>query len=338
MRIKSSIRNYRVFFKEDFNDSLSDIYNDGDIIIIDSTVFSLYDLPKGVEYIKIEASEQAKSFDRLPPVLDFILSKGFNKRNKIIAIGGGIIQDISSFISSILFRGVEWVFFPTTLLAQSDSCIGGKTSINYKKYKNQLGNFNPPSEIIVCQSFLSTLTDIDIKSGLGEMLHFFLVSGKEDANIYRKNYKNNIPKLTKRCLKIKKWFIERDEFDVSERLLLNYGHTFGHAIENITDYKYPHGIAVSMGMDISNFISMKRGYLSIEDYTELRELILDVSGHMPEKNNIDDFIAALVRDKKNNKSGFINCVLTSGPGMMFLENIDTYNIKKYLEEYYRGSN
>ena len=119
---------------------------------------------------------------------------------------------------------------------------------------------------------------------------------------------------------------------------MNYGHTFGHAIENITDYKYPHGIAVSMGMDISNFISMKRGYLSIEDYTELRELILDVSGHMPEKNNIDDFITALVRDKKNNKSGFINCVLTSGPGMMFLENIDTYSIKKYLEEYYRGSN
>tara|TARA_R110000823_G_scaffold311775_1_gene437879 strand:- start:4560 stop:5576 length:1017 start_codon:yes stop_codon:yes gene_type:complete len=336
MRVKSSIRNYRVFFKECFDRSLIDIYNEGDIIIVDSLVSNLYDLPTGHRYIEIEASEKAKSFEYLPSVLDSILLAGFNRENKIIAVGGGVIQDISSFISSILFRGVNWVFFPTTLLAQSDSCIGGKTSINYRKYKNQLGSFNPPSEVIICHSFLSTLVDIDIKSGLGEMLHFFLVSGKEDLEMYRENYKNNIPKLTKRCLEIKKWFIEKDEFDTSERLLLNYGHTFGHAIENITNYKYPHGISVCMGMDIANFISMRKGYLSLERYLELKELTSDVHGCIIKKNDIDNFISALEKDKKNNKSGFINCVLTSGPGSMFLENIDKYTIKECLEEYYCG--
>jgi 3-dehydroquinate synthase len=336
MRIKSSIRNYRVFFKENFYGSLKDVYNDGDVIILDAMVSRIYDIPEGIRCINIVASEGTKSFDYLPIVLDSILSGGFNKKNKIIAIGGGIIQDISSFISSILFRGVEWVFFPTTLLAQADSCIGGKTSINYGKYKNQLGNFNPPSEIIVCQAFLSTLSDMDIKSGLGEMLHFFMVSGNEDLDMYRSSYKSDIPKLTKRCLEIKKWFIEKDEFDKAERLLLNYGHTFGHAIENITNYKYPHGISVCMGMDIANFISLKRGYISHNQYMSLKELTSDVHGCIIEKNDIDSFIAALDRDKKNNKPGFINCVLTGGPGAMFLENIDKSAMRAYLEEYYDG--
>jgi len=336
MIINSSIKKYGIKFHNEFDIKLLD-YKEGDIIIIDRNVFAYAENInfENMKYITIEASEKTKSYDYLPIVIDKILSKSFNKKNKLIAIGGGITQDAVSFISSILFRGVDWVFFPTTLLAQGDSCIGGKTSINFGKYKNQLDNFNPPNEIVICNSFTKTLDDIDIKSGLGEMLHFYLVSGQDDFNFYKKYYETNRLKIIKRCLEIKKGFVERDEFDQNERLLLNYGHTFGHAIENITNYKYPHGISVCFGMDIANFISMRLGFIDTDLYVSLKDFIFNI--HKQHYNysdcNIESFINALKKDKKNNLTGHINCVLTKGIGNMFLTNIPIDSIKKYLEEY-----
>ena len=185
MKIKSSIRNYTVEFSNNFIKSIDQIYNDGDIIIFDNILYT----PELDKYRCIQlynVTEQTKDFNNISTIINSIIGK-FNKKNKLIAIGGGITQDVVGFISSILFRGVEWIFYPTTLLAQGDSCIGGKTSINFNTYKNQLGNFYPPYKVIVCNEFLDTLTKIDIKSGLGEMLHFFLVSSKADYDFFIKN-------------------------------------------------------------------------------------------------------------------------------------------------------
>jgi len=330
MIINSSIKKYGITFQKEFDVGLLD-YKNGDVVIIDKNI-SINN--SGLVVIEIEATEKTKSYSYLPTIIQKIIETPFSRENKLIAIGGGVTQDIVSFISSILFRGVDWVFLPTTLLAQGDSCIGGKTSINFKSYKNQLGNFNPPNEIIICESFLKTLSEKEIISGLGEMLHFYLVSGQKDFDFYKKYYKTDKIKITKRCLEIKKGFVERDEFDQGERLLLNYGHTFGHAIENTTNYRYPHGISVCFGMDISNFISMKLGFINIDLYNDLKDFIFSVHNiNFDTDVSINHFINALKKDKKNNLTGHINCVLTRGVGGMFLMNISIGNMKEYLEEY-----
>jgi 3-dehydroquinate synthase len=331
MLIKSSIRNYNIEFSSDFLSSLMDVYNTGDIIIIDENVHKNNVLMDPLPHIKINASEETKSYEYVPRLLDKILGN-FNKSNKLIAIGGGITQDLTSFVSSILFRGIDWTFFPTTLLAQGDSCIGGKTSINYKTYKNQLGNFNPPNKIIICDEFLKTLSDQDIRSGLGEMLHFYLVDGKYEE--YKK-FENNIPELIQGCLKIKKRYIEKDEFDTNERLLLNYGHTFGHALESITNYGIPHGIAVTYGMHISNYVSYKLGYISknkIDNLAKNTFKNIFISEDAFSLCAKDEYIDILKKDKKNINSDKLRCVLTRGFGKMFLKEISYNKLKPILKE------
>tara|TARA_Y100001938_G_C8040428_1_gene405881 strand:- start:153 stop:1148 length:996 start_codon:yes stop_codon:yes gene_type:complete len=327
MKIKSSIKNYNVNFSDNFIDSLKEVYNEGDIILVDKNVFT--PLLSDMKHIILDVSEKTKSFEYVPTLLDMILGD-FNKTNKLIAIGGGITQDIVSFIASILFRGVDWIFFPTTLLAQGDSCIGGKTSINYRNFKNQLGNFNPPNNIIICNSFLNTLSKLDIKSGLGEMLHFYLVSSKKDYSFFKNNI-NNIKILIRRCLEIKKLFVEIDEFDKNERLILNYGHTFGHAIEAANNYSSPHGIAISLGMDIANYISFKKCYISENEYKEIHNTLKNIYGDL-KLPNIESMIKALKKDKKNINSN-LKCVLTKGIGNMFLDELSYLDVKKYLTLY-----
>ena len=328
MKIKSSIRNYTVEFSNNFIKSIDQIYNDGDIIIFDNILYT----PELDKYRCIQlynVTEQTKDFNNISTIINYIIGK-FNKKNKLIAIGGGITQDVVGFISSILFRGVEWIFYPTTLLAQGDSCIGGKTSINFNTYKNQLGNFYPPYKVIVCNEFLDTLTKIDIKSGLGEMLHFFLVSSKADYDFFIKN-QHDFKKLTTRCLDIKRSYIEIDEFDKNERLILNYGHTFGHAIEAVTNNEIAHGIAVSVGMDVANFISYKKGYITYELFKRIQKTLSSIYYDV-KLPNIEQLIIALKKDKKN-ISNKLNCVLTKGPGNMFLEEVEYNKIKSYLKEY-----
>ena len=328
MKIKSSIRNYTVEFSNNFIKSIDQIYNDGDIIIFDNILYT----PELDKYRCIQlynVTEQTKDFNNISTIINYIIGK-FNKKNKLIAIGGGITQDVVGFISSILFRGVEWIFYPTTLLAQGDSCIGGKTSINFNTYKNQLGNFYPPYKVIVCDEFLDTLTKIDIKSGLGEMLHFFLVSSKADYDFFIKN-QHDFKKLTTRCLDIKRSYIEIDEFDKNERLILNYGHTFGHAIEAVTNNEIAHGIAVSVGMDVANFISYKKGYITYELFKRIQKTLSSIYYDV-KLPNIEQLIIALKKDKKN-ISNKLNCVLTKGPGNMFLEEVEYNKIKSYLKEY-----
>ncbi len=328
MIIKSSIRDYTVEFHNNFVDSIDQIYNEGDIIIFDNMIYK----PELQKYKSIQLyniTEQTKDFSNISTILNSVIGR-FNKNNKLIAIGGGITQDIVGFVSSILFRGVEWVFYPTTLLAQGDSCIGGKTSINFNTYKNQLGNFYPPSHIIVCNEFLDTLTERDIKSGLGEMLHFFLVSSKADYEFFIKN-QHDFKKLTTRCLDIKRTYVEIDEFDKNERLILNYGHTFGHAIESVTNNKIAHGIAVSVGMDVANFISYKKGYITYELFKRIQKTLSSIYYDI-KLPNIEQLIISLKKDKKN-ISNKLNCVLTKGPGNMFLEEVEYNKIKSYLKEY-----
>jgi 3-dehydroquinate synthase len=345
--IKSVIHDYNVSFIDDFSKTLSDLLREGDVIIIDKNVSNLYhnklnSILSNTKYIEIDANETQKSYAGLIPIIEELIQSGFRKNNRLIAIGGGITQDITAFTSSIMYRGVNWFFFPTTLLAQGDSCIGSKTSINFGEFKNQLGGFYPPLNIYIDLLFLDTLKHIDIQSGLGEMCHYYIVAGEEDFKRYKREYKTALHDtkilegIIARSLEIKKSYIEIDEFDQKQRQVFNYGHSFGHAIESLTSYRIPHGIAVSYGMDMANFISVKLGYISNDIRLEIRALLEQIwEGTSIDDISVEKFRIALSKDKKNvgNKLGLI---LNNGYGKIFKKLIEPdENFKNILTEYFK---
>lgn len=326
-KVKSSIRDYEVHFIESIGIEIKSIVKPGDCIIIDNNVSKLEGIREYIDgYVKvinIEASEQTKSYEGLIPFFEQLISSGFKRNNKLIAVGGGITQDVTAFIASVLYRGVDWVFFPTTLLAQADSCIGSKTSINLDKYKNQIGNFYPPLSIHIDTKILSSLGERDIRSGVGEMAHYFYVSGPADVDFFEREYittlqdQSNMQKVVMDSLAIKKKYIEIDEFDRNERIVFNYGHTFGHAIESITNYEIPHGVAVSFGMDIANYISMKKGYISNTEFSRAHQVFKTIwRGYSIKDISIEALLKAMEKDKKN-ENGKIGLILTKGWGRMF---------------------
>jgi len=298
-------------------DFLATIANDS-FVILDSRVGDLYRAPlknaieraRGV--ITIEAIEPNKDARKALDVAEQLMEMGLRRNHQLVAIGGGIIQDITCFLASTLLRGVAWTFLPTTLLAQCDSCIGSKSSINLGKYKNILGTFLPPNQILIDTSFLKTLTRAELCSGVGEMLKVHALAGDESffslVEDYHQIFTDDqvLLRRIRKSLEIKKNYIEADEFDRGIRNLLNYGHSFGHAVESATNFAIPHGVAVTIGMDMANFISEKLG-LAAEGFFKrahptLRANYQDFSSVDLDLNKI---IAALAKDKKNTAQALV---------------------------------
>tara|TARA_Y100000992_G_scaffold53241_3_gene31764 strand:+ start:9007 stop:9894 length:888 start_codon:yes stop_codon:yes gene_type:complete len=189
----------------------------------------------------IEAREELKNMITVLELVDYLMELGFTKKNTLHVVGGGITQDIASMCAAIFKRGIEWVFTPTTLLSMCDSCIGSKMGVNHNNSKNQLGTFYPPKRVVINVSFLRSLSKRDIYSGIGEILKLYAL--------------DNVPwviddfeEALKKCLSIKKKIVEEDELEKTIRPCLNYGHTFGHVFETMSDFKIPHGVAVLIGM------------------------------------------------------------------------------------------
>ncbi len=346
--VKSKIHDYNIDFISNIELSLSKELFDSDFLIIDKKVYNLFKdklSPKidKNKKILIDATERQKSYEELIPIIKFLIESGVKKNHRLVAIGGGVTQDVTAFIASILYRGIEWIFYPTTLLAQGDSCIGSKTSINFGEYKNQIGGFYPPNHIYIDINLLKTLPNSEIKSGFGEMCHYFIVSSEADFLFFKENYfefnKNRsvLNSIISRSLEIKKRYAEIDEFDKNERQVFNYGHSFGHAIESLTNYEIPHGIAVAFGMDISNFISVKLGYIDKNTRHEIRNLLCEIwKGYQIRHLSVEKMINVLSKDKKNvgNKLGLI---LNKGYGKIFksiLEVDDQFT--NWLSEYFEN--
>ncbi len=298
--------------------------------LIDKNVYKknkiLFKIKKNI--ILINSNENSKSYKKISNIIKLLLKNNIKRDSTIFAIGGGIVQDIAGFVSSILFRGLHWNYIPTTILSQCDSCIGGKTSINFEKYKNQLGNFYPPKKIFLDVNLIKTLNIKDIKSGLGEMAHYYLVANENEWKFFKNNINKVIKKnfnikimkkLILKSLNIKKKFIEKDEFDKGPRLILNYGHTFGHAIEKMTDYKIPHGLAVAHGINISNYFSMKLKLINTNMFFDIEDQIKKIVSIKQIKNiNVKNFISTLKKDKKSKKNN-IRIILSKGYGKMFIK-------------------
>jgi 3-dehydroquinate synthase len=343
--VKSYRRDYNVAFEKLTND-LIDSVSEKSFLFIDSNVNKEYpvfsDSFDNDKVFVIEAAEENKTLEYCQNILKELIQKGIRKNHTIVAVGGGIVQDITAFISSVLYRGIEWKFFPTTLLAQADSCIGSKSSINFNGAKNLLGTFYPPSQIYCCVELLKTLKKDDIKSGIGEILHYYLVDGTPSIHDLMGSYDEILNDYTLinphicESLQIKKKMIERDEFDEGERRIFNYGHTFGHAIESLTNYEISHGRAVTLGMDLANYISASFGFISWDLYDIIHKLIKkNIPSYNMSSDKISAYFDTLSKDKKNIDDS-ITCILLNNIGNAEVKVInDKASIKNLVTKYFQ---
>lgn len=203
----------------------------------------------------LQANEKFKTLGSVSRALEAMAKNGMTRSSSFFAIGGGLIQDVATLSFSLYMRGVVWEYVPTTLMAMVDSCIGGKSSINLGKRKNVIGNFYPPRRVRIDPTLISTQSSKDLVCGLTEAAKIQFAKGGDCFYNFLANPASLEPQpgtaldqLVSATLESKKWFIENDEFDRGPRLLLNFGHTFGHALEGASNYKVPHGISVGLGM------------------------------------------------------------------------------------------
>lgn len=277
--------------------------------------------------VYIQASEEAKTLNNAETIMVNLSNKGMTKKHSLVVIGGGCVQDIGTLVASLYMRGIEWTFVPTTLAAMGDSCIGGKSSINVGPIKNLVGNFYPPKRVIVDSKFCQTLPNLELIAGISEIIKICFArsenSFRQSALIASlpnlKDASNSLNELVYLSLSSKKYFIEADEFDTGIRKLLNFGHSFGHALESASNYQIPHGVAVMLGMLAATHHPAAR---KTGETTRLRDLCLEFLKQVSmEIENplktfaIADFSSALKMDKKNTLEDLV-LVLPSKAGLI----------------------
>ena len=328
MKIQSATKTYDVNIHNDFAPVKALEMDEKTFVVIDKTLYELYreelfsNIPEKQLYI-LEATENNKVVDTALEICGIMTEISAKRNTRLISFGGGIVQDVTGFVANVLYRGIHWTFFPTTLLAGCDSCIGGKTSLNYKKFKNLLGTFYPPDEIHVCTPFFKTLSEGDFKSGLGEVVKFNVMQKEEgvanmEAHLDQLLNRDEavLQRFVESSLAFKKNFIEVDEFDRGERIKLNFAHTFGHAFETVSNYAIPHGTAVAMGTIVANRISEKRGWLDESIVRRMENVLLPI---IPVKGDalhfeMADILSAIHKDKKQVSSS-LTAVLMKGKEM-----------------------
>lgn len=249
MRIRSSFGDYHVVVG---HGALSQAIGDGaDVVVADRSLAEQLLLPAGTPTVLIDADEDAKTLAGCEQVVLAMREAGVRRGHHVVAVGGGVVQDIATFVTDIYMRGLPWTYVPTTLMAMADSCIGGKSSINAAGVKNLVGGFHPPSRVVVDPRFLRTLPQEAVAAGLAEAVKICFCRGQDSFDAYVEHhavFQEHPERLLTHVLETKKWFIEIDEHDQAERLLLNFGHTFGHALEVATGHRLSHGLGVAVGI------------------------------------------------------------------------------------------
>ena len=317
-------------------------------LLVDARVAQLYARPlrralASRSVLRIEATERNKSLEALPRFARHLIERGVRRDHRLVAVGGGVVLEIAAFLAGTLLRGVRWRCYPTTLLAQADACIGGKSSLNVGPYKNQLGTVTPPQEVVVSPELLDTLPEMEFRSGLGEVIKAHILSGSAAVRWLSRNLgglrgdRGLLERAILTSLKVKKRAVEADEFDLRERMLLNYGHTFGHALEAASGFHIPHGIVVTVGMEMANRLSERLGLADKTVVDEL-SLLLDVNlgGFRLPRFSTDRFFSALMRDKKGSSRG-LRLVLLREPGRLVVREVPfDRRLRGFCGEYFRA--
>ncbi|GFE58142.1 AroB-related putative sugar phosphate phospholyase (cyclizing) [Geobacter sp. AOG1] len=324
--IHSNVRDYSVHFQDSARFIQEFSRFPERLFVIDENVWRHYGggclscIPEG-ERMVFSVSEERKGLDSVMEIYDRLMDRAAKKNMTLISLGGGIVQDVTGFVASTLYRGLNWVFVPTTLLAQADSCIGSKTSLNYKRFKNLIGTFYPPAEVHIHSPFLQTLEEADFLSGLGEVVKLHLMGGEKTAAalagslpaVLERN-PDALLQATRTSLSIKLSYMEGDEFDTGRRNLLNFGHCFGHALETVSSYAIPHGQAVVIGMLFANIAAVQRGLLAPSLASHLADVLLRKSLSIPLRKEYfgsDAILAAMKQDKKRTGDGLVVVMMRS---------------------------
>ncbi len=271
---------------------------------------------------EVPHGEKSKSMETAYSILDKMVNYKITRNCLIIALGGGVIGDLSGFIASIYMRGVDFIQIPTTLLSQIDSSVGGKVGINSSNMKNAIGSFYQPKMVLIDPDTLTTLSKKEFSNGIAEMIKYGMIADKTlFINLLENNLLTNIEKYIEKCIIIKKGFVVDDVFDKGKRQALNFGHTIGHAIEKHSNYSLLHGEAISIGM-----VLMSKNYIYHDDLIKvLKKYNLPIK-YEYDKTKILEYIKT---DKKATINS-INIVLVEKIGSSIIKNIEFEEIEKYL--------
>lgn len=337
---KKTSSSYEIYIGKDIVDRMALLlakHNWGKryIIITDDSVSSLHGAGvegtlKGMglktDIIDFPAGEVSKNMQTSLRIGDRLMELGADRTSALIALGGGVVGDITGFVASIYMRGIPYIQVPTTLLAQVDSSIGGKTGVDLSIGKNILGTFYQPKGVFIDLAFLKTLEPRELKNGLAEVVKYGIIDDPElfsileaKADTIKKGDVALLEEIVTRSCRIKKGVVEIDEQEKGVRRILNFGHTIGHAIETESGYTIPHGDAVSMGMAAAAIISERMHYLPTEDRKRITTLIraMGLPDRIPKKISPDGIYARMKGDKK--KAGdILNFVLLKKIGIPFV--------------------
>ncbi|WP_086224556.1 3-dehydroquinate synthase [Campylobacter devanensis] len=294
-------------------------------IITNSKVGGLYlnDILSIVEadekyVITIADGEEYKNLATIEDILEQLFVSRLDRSSTIIALGGGVISDMSGFTASIYERGIDFITIPTTLLAQVDASVGGKTGVNNKFGKNLIGSFYQPKAVYCESRFLKSLPKREFAAGIAEAIKMAIMFDREFFEFFEIcdiDNQDDLTKIIKRCVELKAMVVSQDEREKGLRAVLNYGHTFAHVIENELNYKgLLHGEAVAIGMNMANRLALNLGLLSVKEFDRIENLLIKFD--LPTKYKIKDenaFYNAFSLDKKSENS-VIKFILPNGIG------------------------
>jgi 3-dehydroquinate synthase len=331
---------YDIVFTDDFSllpDELAalDVTERKIAVIADSNTAALFGksilallagtCKKAVLY-EFPAGEKSKTLDTVKSIYTFLIEEKFDRKDLLIALGGGVVGDITGYAAATYLRGIDFVQIPTTLLAQSDSSIGGKTGVDFDGYKNMVGAFYMPKLVYMNISVLKQLDDRQFYSGFAEVMKSALI---KDAMFYEWLLEHMyeihdrdsevLEEMVMRSCTVKKLVVEKDPTEKGDRALLNFGHTVGHAIEKYKNFEMLHGECVALGMVAAAFLSWKHNWLSMEEYYEVRDML--VPFQLP--ISIDDIdpneILRLTKSDKKMEGGQIKFVLLKKVGKAVID-------------------
>ncbi len=274
----------------------------------------------------IPAGEENKTLDSVKVIYEFLISQGFGRKDVLIALGGGVVGDMTGYVAATYLRGVDFIQIPTTLLSQNDSSIGGKTGVDFDGYKNMVGAFKMPKLVYMNLEVLKTLDDRQFFSGFAEVMKHGLIKDQKFyiwliENMYEicERDLSVLEEMILRSCTIKKNVVEKDPTEQGERALLNFGHTIGHAIEKAKNFTLTHGECIALGMVAAAFISWKRGKIGMETYYEVRDMF--VPFYLP--ISIDGLdaqeILKLTKSDKKAEAGTIKFILLNRVGQAIID-------------------
>jgi len=323
----------RILIGEKLENAAKYIPADNTVIITDHNVRRLYGnlFPK-CEVIEIGMGESVKTLDTMSHIYQKLIGLGIDRSGFILGIGGGIVCDITGFAASTYLRGIQFGFVSTTLLAQVDASVGGKNGVNVGGYKNMVGTFNQPQFVICDMNLLKTLPPEELSCGFAEIVKHALIADAKMFDYLEINFKEAlslnesvIERLVLDSVRIKADIVNQDERESGERRKLNFGHTFGHAVEKTTGV--PHGAAVSVGMMMASYLSIRKGFLSKQELKRIECLLLMLKLPTVISADREKIIDAMKKDKKR-IGDMIKFVLLDGIGQSLVKEISVTELEE----------